>query len=140
MSCGGVYTSLVYVQLAMLSDNCIMPFLPEWYLMLVDQVFLAIYIMELGLKVYVWRLRFFKQSWNIFGISHTLPHATLKFMSCFPSIPQDCAIVAASLVDFFIPLLVQNIGAFDAQIFRILRVFRAIRALRALRVLRTIRY
>ena len=34
----------------------------------VDQTFLAIYIMELGLKLYVWRLRFFKQLWNIFGI------------------------------------------------------------------------
>jgi len=39
----------------------------EWYLMFVDQIFLAVYIMELVLKLYVWRLRFFKQMWNIFG-------------------------------------------------------------------------
>lgn len=85
--------------------------------MLVDQIFLAIYILELGLKLYVWRLRFFKQSWNVF----------------------DFAIVVASLFDLLFPLIVQNIGAFDARVFRVLRVFRAIRALRALRVLRTIR-
>ena len=35
--------------------------------MFVDQIFLAVYIMELVLKLYVWRLRFFKQTWNIFG-------------------------------------------------------------------------
>jgi len=52
----------------------------------------------------------------------------------------DFVIVLASLVDFLIPLIVQNIGVFDARVFRVLRVFRAIRALRALRVLRTIRY
>ena len=38
-----------------------------------------------------------------------------------------------------IPLIVQNIGVFDARVLRVLRVFRAIRALRALRVIRTIR-
>ena len=43
----------------------------EWYLMMVDQLFLAIYIMELVLKLYVWRLKYFQQPWNIFGI-HTL--------------------------------------------------------------------
>ena len=40
---------------------------PEWYLVLIDQIFLAIYIVELTLKLYVWRLRFFKQFWNNFG-------------------------------------------------------------------------
>ena len=62
--------------------------------------------------------------------------------TCFsPVVPlADMAIVASSLIDFLIPLIVQNIGAFDARVFRVLRVFRAIRALRALRVLRTIRY
>ncbi|CAI8007080.1 Cation channel sperm-associated protein 1 [Geodia barretti] len=90
----------------------------KWWLMLVDQVFLAIYIVELSLKIYVWRLKFFKQFWNNF----------------------DAAIVASSLIDFLIPLIVQNIGVFDPSVFRVLRVFRAIRALRALRVLRTIRH
>ncbi|KAL9954463.1 hypothetical protein ACROYT_G042004 [Oculina patagonica] len=45
------------------------------------------------------------------------------------------------MVDFLLPLIVQNVGSFDvAAIFRLLRMFRAIRALRALRVLRTIRF
>ena len=44
----------------------------EWWLMLVDQVFLAIYIVELSLKMYVWRLKFFKQFWNNFG-TYNLP-------------------------------------------------------------------
>ena len=35
--------------------------------MFLDQIFLAVYIMELVLKLYVWRLKFFKQLWNIFG-------------------------------------------------------------------------
>ena len=52
----------------------------------------------------------------------------------------DLLIVLFTMVDFLLPLIVQNVGSFDvAAIFRLLRMFRAIRALRALRVLRTIR-
>ena len=47
---------------------CYMISYTEWYLTFVDQLFLAVYIMELSLKLYVWRLRFFEQLWNIFGI------------------------------------------------------------------------
>ena len=50
----------------------------------------------------------------------------------------DMAIVASSLIDFLIPLIVQNIGVFDARVFRVLRVFRAIRALRVLRTIRSV--
>jgi cation channel sperm-associated protein 1 len=81
-------------------------------------MFLAIYIMELVLKLYVWRIRYFKIGWNVF----------------------DCIIVAASFVDFLIPLIVQNFGAFDTKVFRVFKVFRAVKALKALRVLRTIRF
>ena len=114
--------------------------------MLVDQFFLAVYIMELTLKLYVWRLKFFKVSWNVFGEMgihidlldvyfhmHSFSWLTINSI-------VDFAIVVASMIDFIIPLIVQNIGAFDARVFRVLRVFRAIRALRALRVIRTIRY
>ena len=53
---------------------------------------------------------------------------------------SDLFIVLFTMVDFLLPLIVQNVGSFDvAAIFRLLRMFRAIRALRALRVLRTIR-
>ena len=46
---------------------CVRGFSTEWYLTLVEQLFLAIYIMEVSLKIYVWRLKFFKSSWNLFG-------------------------------------------------------------------------
>lgn len=51
----------------------------------------------------------------------------------------DFVIVAASMVDFLIPLIAQNMANFNAKVFKVLRVFRAVRALRTLRVLRTIR-
>ena len=58
----------------------------------------------------------------------------------FLLLPVDLLIVLFTMVDFLLPLIVQNVGSFDvAAIFRLLRMFRAIRALRALRVLRTIR-
>ena len=42
-------------------------YVAAWYVTLIDQLFLAVYIVELLLKLYVWRLRFFKISWNVFG-------------------------------------------------------------------------
>ena len=104
----------------------------EWYLAFVDNIFLAIYIMELAMKCYVWRLKYFTQMWNVFG-KLTTAITNLNYNI-------DFIIVVASSVDFIIPLIVQNIANFNAQVFKVLRVFRAIRALRALRVLRTIRY
>ncbi|KAK2560996.1 Cation channel sperm-associated protein 1 [Acropora cervicornis] len=90
-----------------------------WYLSALDNVFLAIYFMEIVLKLYALRSHFFKTGWNI----------------------MDLLIVLFTMVDFLLPLIVQNVGSFDvAAIFRLLRMFRAIRALRALRVLRTIRF
>ncbi|XP_073249025.1 cation channel sperm-associated protein 1-like [Porites lutea] len=90
-----------------------------WYLSALDNVFLAIYFMEIVLKLYALRSYFFKTGWNI----------------------MDLLIVLFTMVDFLLPLIVQNVGSFDvAAIFRLLRMFRAIRALRALRVLRTIRF
>lgn len=90
-----------------------------WYLSALDNVFLAIYFMEIIVKLYALRSYFFKTGWNI----------------------MDLLIVLFTVVDFLLPLIVQNVGSFDvAAIFRLLRMFRAIRALRALRVLRTIRF
>ncbi|PFX19157.1 Cation channel sperm-associated protein 1 [Stylophora pistillata] len=88
-----------------------------WYLSALDNVFLAIYFMETVVKLYALRSFFFTTGWNI----------------------MDFLIVLFTMVDFLLPLIVQNVGSFDvAAIFRLLRMFRAIRALRALRVLRTI--
>ncbi|XP_057316452.1 cation channel sperm-associated protein 1-like isoform X3 [Hydractinia symbiolongicarpus] len=90
-----------------------------WYFSVIDNVFLAIYIVELILKLYALRWSYFKTGWNV----------------------MDFSIVVFTTSDFLLPLIVQNVGSFDvAAIFRLLRMFRAIRALRALRVLRTIRF
>lgn len=186
-----------------------------WYLSALDNVFLAIYFMEIVLKLYALRSHFFKTGWNIMGIvlnivlffpSYCLEQSKTKqkwqswisfsymmywkmtylfsfwhqwfrrdqvlcikqpkgstflftrhvrekntyhvnhsenkntislwFLFWHP----DLLIVLFTMVDFLLPLIVQNVGSFDvAAIFRLLRMFRAIRALRALRVLRTIR-
>ena len=64
----------------------------------------------------------------------------LHLLCLFLTLFADLFIVLFTMVDFLLPLIVQNVGSFDvAAIFRLLRMFRAIRALRALRVLRTIR-
>ena len=39
----------------------------DWYLTLLENIFLSVYVMELIMKMYVWRLKFFLISWNIFG-------------------------------------------------------------------------
>ena len=90
-----------------------------WYAGCVDNAFLGIYIFEMVLKLFVWRLKYFNEGWNWL----------------------DFTIVVFNIIDFALPLVIQNVGNFNgAAIFRLLRIFRAIRALRALRVLRTIRY
>ncbi|XP_001641973.3 cation channel sperm-associated protein 1 [Nematostella vectensis] len=91
----------------------------SWYFSALDNCFLAIYFVEIVLKLYALQETFFKSGWNI----------------------MDLTIVLFTTMDFLLPLIVQNMGSFDvAAIFRLLRMFRAIRALRALRVLRTIRF
>lgn len=73
-----------------------------------------------------------------FKVCQNGPHSSS--ITSIVSILADLFIVLFTMVDFLLPLIVQNVGSFDvAAIFRLLRMFRAIRALRALRVLRTIR-
>ena len=36
-------------------------------MMLVDKIFLSIYVVEAGMRLYSYRLKFFKELWNIFG-------------------------------------------------------------------------
>ena len=43
-----------------------------WYLTMVHNMFLAIYIVEFLLKFYAWRLRYFKLAWNIFDIQQCM--------------------------------------------------------------------
>lgn len=48
-----------------------------WYLTMVDNMFLAIYIVEFLLKFYAWRLRYFKLGWNIFDIQQCMRSSPL---------------------------------------------------------------
>ncbi|KAI9159449.1 Cation channel sperm-associated protein 1 [Blastocladiella emersonii ATCC 22665] len=87
-----------------------------WYFDLIDMCFLGVYLMETGIKLYVFRLLYFKSGWNSF----------------------DFTIVAVSILSFLMPYIAQASAGFNTQILRLLRIFRAFRALRSLRVLRTI--
>ncbi|XP_022081596.1 cation channel sperm-associated protein 1-like isoform X1 [Acanthaster planci] len=85
-----------------------------WHATVLDHVFLVIYFMECVLKLYVWRLDYFKEQWNI----------------------VDFTIVVVNIADFSVSTLVGN----DVNILNFIGIFRAMRALRALRVLRTVRF
>ncbi|KAJ4459886.1 putative ion transporter [Paratrimastix pyriformis] len=87
-----------------------------WSMAIVDAFFLAVYIFEAAAKIYVWRLNYFKDGWNVF----------------------DFVVVLASLTDYLQYLSITGVGV-DVKIFRFLRIFRAVRAVRTLRVLRTVR-
>ncbi|XP_071486889.1 cation channel sperm-associated protein 1-like [Diadema antillarum] len=85
-----------------------------WHMKIVDYVLLVIYFVECVLKIYVWRLDFFKEQWNV----------------------MDFMIVLSNLADFSIDVFYGG----EVQILAILSIFRAMRALKALRVLRTVRF
>lgn len=67
-----------------------------WYLTMVDNMFLAIYIVEFLLKFYAWRLRYFKLGWNIFDIQlsavHSLNDNTMQLYNTY-----TCTIMATLL-------------------------------------------
>ncbi|XP_074648236.1 cation channel sperm-associated protein 1-like isoform X2 [Tubulanus polymorphus] len=90
-----------------------------WYISASDNVFLGIYVTECAMKIFVFRKFYFKEGWNLL----------------------DFVIVAFSVADFFLPMLIANVGfqMSGAAIFRVLKIFRFVKAIRALRVLRTIR-
>ncbi|KAJ3354792.1 Cation channel sperm-associated protein 1 [Allomyces javanicus] len=89
-----------------------------WYLGLLDQAFLGVYLMEMLVKLYVFRLVYFKSGWNLF----------------------DFAIVVTSIVVFLLPVVANAAISFNPKIIRLLRVFRAFRAMRSLRALRAISF
>lgn len=39
----------------------------DWYFTIIDSVFLGIYVMECVLKLFVLRLEYFKDYWNLLG-------------------------------------------------------------------------
>lgn len=82
-----------------------------WYFSAMDNVFLAIYIMELILKLYALGSHFFNSGWNV----------------------MDMFIVLFTTVDFLLPLIVRSVGAFDvAAIFRVLRTIRFLKNLQVI--------
>ncbi|OUM67552.1 hypothetical protein PIROE2DRAFT_4957 [Piromyces sp. E2] len=89
-----------------------------WYLAIIDQIFLVIYIWECLLKLYAWRLYYFKSGWNVF----------------------DFFIVLISIITWFLPEILTASANFDAKFLRVLRVMRAFRAIRSIRVLRAINF
>ncbi|KAJ3193010.1 Transcription initiation factor TFIID subunit 5 [Irineochytrium annulatum] len=89
-----------------------------WYLTVVDDAFLGIYILESVLKLFSWRLRYFTSGWNNF----------------------DLIIVVVSIITWIVPYYLTTAVTFNVRIFRLLRLFRAVRAIRSLRVLRTISF
>ena len=88
-----------------------------WYLAILDNVFLGIYLFEIVVKLYVYRRAFWQSGWNVF----------------------DFVVVMSSLVDF-LKFVVSFLSTFNSDVFLVFRVFRALRAVRALRVLRTIAF
>ncbi|XP_070576710.1 sodium channel protein type 11 subunit alpha-like isoform X2 [Ptychodera flava] len=83
-----------------------------WYARIIDYIMMVIYFVECALKLYVWRLYFFKEQWNVI----------------------DFTIVCSNIADYSTQIILEN----DVNILKFLVMFRAMRALRAIRVLRTV--
>lgn len=62
--------------------NYLCLFLAGWYLSALDNVFLAIYFMEIVLKLYALRSFFFKTGWNIMGMTKRVFVFILGSQSC----------------------------------------------------------
>ncbi|XP_051002846.1 cation channel sperm-associated protein 1 [Acomys russatus] len=87
----------------------------EWYFMVLDSIFLAIYILEALLKLIALGMEYFYDPWN----------------------NLDFFIMVMAVLDF--ALLQTNslsYSFYNHSLFRILKVFKSMRALRAIRVLR----
>ncbi|EPZ35128.1 hypothetical protein O9G_003500 [Rozella allomycis CSF55] len=90
----------------------------SFYLTILDNFLLGIYLTEMLVKMIIFDYRYFKSAWNIF----------------------DFIIVVSSLVSLFIPSIVSNSRMINTDFFRFLRLFRALRALRSLKSLRSIKF
>lgn len=110
-----------------------------WYIQVVYQLFLAIYIVELMLRMYAWRLKFFKNWWDVFSKCHMgsgLGYCITVQCLCLST---GLLLIVVDLVGLCVPLIVHKAGIFDTRIFQVLRVLKIVTSLRALRVIRTIR-
>eukprot|EP00474_Spongospora_subterranea_P010840 CRZ11298.1 hypothetical protein [Spongospora subterranea] len=98
--------------------NKVLVFRFGWYFSVIDNVFLGIYQTELLMKMYVWRIHFFRNGWNMF----------------------DLFVVSTSTLEVWSMMFIGSLGGIDPKVLRLLRIFRTLRAIRALRVLRTITF
>ena len=49
--------------------NRLVPFFfPDWYFAAVDNIMLAIYTVEVVVRMYVWRKDYFKEGWYMLGM------------------------------------------------------------------------
>ncbi len=98
------------------------PFAVEYYYYLtaLDSVFLGIYLMEMALKIFVFRFYYFKSGWNVF----------------------DFCIVNLSLFSTLAPLLASSIvgSSGNLKVLTTFKILKVLKAIRALRVLRTISF
>ncbi|XP_057634682.1 cation channel sperm-associated protein 1 [Chionomys nivalis] len=87
----------------------------EWYFMVLDSVFLSIYVIEAVLKLIALGLEYFYDPWN----------------------NLDFFIMVMAVLDFvLIQINSLSYSFYNHSLFRILKVFKSMRALRAIRVLR----
>ncbi|KAM4846204.1 cation channel sperm-associated protein 1 [Thomomys bottae] len=87
----------------------------EWYFMVLDCIFLCVYVIEAVLKIIALGLTYFYDPWN-----------NLDFFIMIMAVLEFASTQISSLTYTF----------YNHGIFRILKVFKSLRALRALRVLR----
>ncbi|NP_647462.1 cation channel sperm-associated protein 1 [Mus musculus] len=87
----------------------------EWYFMVLDSIFLSIYVLEAVLKLIALGLEYFYDPWN----------------------NLDFFIMVMAVLDFVL-LQINSLSYsfYNHSLFRILKVFKSMRALRAIRVLR----
>ncbi|XP_034375421.1 cation channel sperm-associated protein 1 [Arvicanthis niloticus] len=87
----------------------------EWYFMVLDSIFLSIYVLEAILKLIALGLEYFYDPWN----------------------NLDFFIMIMAVLDFvLLQIYSLSYSFYNHSLFRILKVFKSMRALRAIRVLR----
>jgi hypothetical protein len=115
-----ILLNVLLVALSTISEvNMVM----SYWLSLLDNFFLAVYVTELLWKVFVYRFRYFRSGWNIFDFAIVL----LSFMDWLRFISSYASVYV-------------SYSTGSSSVFRVLRVLRALRAVRALRALRTINF
>ena len=111
-----------------------------WYFSVLDNFFLGVYVIEITIKIYVWRRNFCESGWNNFGTCCGVP-ITRNFDHTNSNLfDTDLFIVLSSILEVASLIGIGQAAGVDPKILRLLRILKAVRAIRALRVLRTITF